>query len=154
MSCPRTFSGFPFTPCYKLSGRKANGCRQVGYIDWSCSKQLKRRLRCTCGADVKWPSVWSRSKSQNCESPPLCDTFHSLQRSGGNKMLIESLGVWHFGVKPVYVPFHCSWYYNQHARGSRHSATEVWQSTRGLASGAAARTEYWSHLIYRTWHVG
>lgn len=66
-------------------------------------------------------------KSQNSESPPLCVRFLPLQHARGYKMLIESLGVSDFGEKPVYVPFHCSWYCNQHASGSRQSATEVWE---------------------------
>lgn len=43
-------------------------------------------------------------------------------------MLIESLSGSHSGVKPVCVPFHRSWYCNQHASGSRQAATEVGES--------------------------
>ena len=70
-------------------------------------------------------------------------------------MLIEPLAVSHFGEKPVYVPFHCSWYCNQHASGGRQPATEVWEREAQRWGGReAAQTGDWSCLIYRTWHSG
>lgn len=44
-----------------------------------------------------------------------------------------------FGEEPVYVPIRCSWYCNQHASGSRQSATEVWE--RGSVLGRQRKPE-------------
>lgn len=68
----------------------------------------------------------------------------------GYKMPLESLSVSHFGMKSVYVPFHCSWYWNQHASGSKLPATEVWE--RGSVLGRRHSRGDRSHLFYRTWH--
>lgn len=85
-------------------------------------------------------------KSQNSDSPPLCVRFPPLHHARGYKMLIQSLGVWHVGEEPVYVPFHCSWYCNQHASVRRQLATEVWERLR---AGEAAHSIDENSVIYR-----